>query len=327
MLDTLKKLTGYVSPAGNEENIADYIKAELGAYVDEVTTDPLGNLIAHKKGAGKKLLFAAHMDEIGLMVTYIEENGFLRVSALGGVSAYTALGQRVTFKNGTMGVVGTGSKTDPKDCKLSDLFVDIGAFSREEAEQMVQIGDVAGFVGDFSIFGNCVCSRCLDDRAGCAVLLEAVRQGKDSPNDLYFVFTVQEELGLRGAKTAAFGVMPDYGIALDVTRTGDTPDSKPMAVSVGKGPAIKVKDRSVVAHPSVKNAMADTAERLGIPYQWEVLENGGTDTGAIHLTGGGIPSGCLSIPTRYIHSPAELCAISDLENSVKLLVGLMERAW
>lgn len=324
MLDTLRKLTQYVAPSGGEANIAEYIASEIRPYVDEITTDPLGNVIAHKKGTGKKLLFAAHMDEIGVIATFIEENGFIRFAALGGVSPYTALCQRVVFQNGTVGIIAAGSKAEMKELKLSDLFIDIGAADKAAAEQLVSIGDSAGFAGDFCVMGDCVASRCLDNRAGCAVLLETARRMGDVAADLYYVFTVQEELGLRGAKTTAFGVSPDYGIAIDVTRTGDTPDSKAMVVSVGKGPAIKVRDSSMLAHPAVKTAMVEAAKRAGIPYQMEVLEQGGTDAGAIHLSGGGVPSGCISIPTRYIHSPAEVASIADMENCVRLSLKLVQ---
>lgn len=328
MLDMLQQLTAIVAPSGSEKTIADAIHAEIQPYVNDLKTDSMGNLIAHIQGEGKKILFAAHMDEIGLIVTFIDDNGFLRVSNLGGVSPHTALFQRVIFQNGVTGVVGCDGKTEAKSLKLSDLYIDIGAGDKKTAEQMISIGDAAGFAGAFAHTGSCITSRCLDDRAGCAVLIEAIRQiakqQKPPKNDLYFAFTVQEELGLRGAKTAAFGVLPDYGIAVDVTRTGDIPNCPEMAVALGKGPAIKVKDSYLIAHPAVKQAMMQAAEQAGIPYQLEVLERGGTDAGAIHLTASGIPSGCISIPCRYIHSPAEMISAEDLANCVKLTVAVSE---
>ena len=327
MSDLLKKLTQIYGPSGNEEEIREFITSEIKDLVDELITDAMGNLIAHKKGNGKKLMFAAHMDEIGIIVTFIDKDGFLRFSNIGGISQYYALFQKVIFKNGTVGVVGYEEKVeDMKDLKIEKMYIDIGAKSKEEAEKLVDIGDAACFMGEFHIHANKVSSKALDNRLGCYMLIETIKRVKASPNDLYFVFTVQEELGLRGAKTSAYSVSPDYAIAIDVTDTGDTPGSKPMALKLGKGPAIKVKDNSVIVHPVIKNMMVETAKTLNIPYQMEVLERGGTDSGAIHLTKGGIPSGVLSIATRYIHSPAEMVDMDDVRNGMELLKAIAEKA-
>lgn len=329
MLELLKKLTQANAPSGNEERLHQIITEEIKNYVDEITIDPLGNLIAHKKGAGPRVMFAAHMDEIGLIVTYITEKGFLKVSNLGGVSPATALFQRVCFANGTKGVVALDD-TDAdfsKGLRLSDLYLDIGAASKEEAEQKVSVGDAATFCGDFYANGNTVISKALDDRSGCAALIAAIQQFKNNSNDLYFVFTVSEELGLRGAKTSAYSVKPDYAVAIDVTRTGDVPGKLNMAVSLGKGAAIKIKDSSFLAHPYIKKFMTDTCTEHGIAHQFEVLERGGTDSGAIHLSGGGVMSGCISIPTRYIHSPCEMLDLQDLDAAVKLTVKLIEKGF
>jgi endoglucanase len=323
MIDLLNKLTQTYGPSGNEELVREVIMNEIKEYVDEIDIDPLGNLIARKKGDGKKLMFAAHMDEIGLIVTYIDKEGFLRFSNVGGVSQYYSLFQRVKFKNGIIGILGYEEKIEEmKDLKIEKMYIDIGAKSREEAEKLVNIGDVACFAGDFHYNLNKVSSKALDDRLGCYMLIEVIKALKNHSNDLYFVFTVQEELGLRGAKTSAFSVSPDYAIAVDVTDTGDTPGSKPMALKLGRGPAIKVKDNSIITHPFVRTLMIDTAKETGIPYQLEVLERGGTDSGAIHLTKGGIPSGVLSIATRYIHSPAEMVDFDDVKNGIALLTAI-----
>ncbi len=329
MLELLKKLTSITAPSGNEEPLRELISKEIAPYVDEMTIDDLGSLIAHKKGSGERVMFAAHMDEIGIIVTFICDNGLLKFSNLGGVSAPFALFQRVRFPNGTTGVVAFENKDADtlKNLKLSDLYIDIGARSREEAEQLVGIGDAACFCGEFSVNGDSVISKALDDRAGCCVLIETIRQMQDYSNDLYFVFTFGEELGLRGAKASAPAIAPDYAVALDVTRTGDVPGMLKMAVSVGSGPAVKIKDSSFLAHPYIKKLMVDICTENNIPYQLEVLEKGGTDSGAIHLTNGGVPSGCISIPTRYIHTPCELCSASDLENAVRLTLGLIEKGF
>lgn len=320
MFDLVKKLTGIFGVSGNEEEIREVIKSEITGYVDDIYVDPIGNLIAVKKGTGKKIMLAAHMDEIGIMATFIDDDGFIRFSNVGWVSQYYALGQRVKFKNGAVGAVFYEEKLDEmKNLKLSKMYIDIGAKNREDAEKKVRIGDTACFVGDTVQEGDMIISKALDDRSGCAVLIKVLKEMPETENELYFVFTVQEELGLRGAKTSAYGIMPDMAIAVDVTDTGDTPECGLMEVKCGGGPAIKIKDKSIMAHPDVKRLLEDSARELGIPYQYEVLEKGGSDPGAIHLTGGGVPSGAISIPCRYIHSPVETVNINDLENAVKLL--------
>lgn len=329
MLKRLKKLTQINAPSGSEEKIHAFITEEIKDYVDEITTDALGNLIAHKKGNGKRVMFAAHTDEIGLIVTYITEKGFLKVSNLGGVSAKTALHQRVCFTNGTIGVVALDDSegNDSQELHLSDLYVDIGAKNEEEASKIVSVGDSAAFCGAFQVNGNTVTSKALDDRSGCAVLIEAIRQIKNHSNDLYFVFTASEELGLRGAKTAAFSVAPDFAVAIDVTRTGDVPGKLKMSVGLGEGAAIKIKDSSFLAHPFMKRFMTEVCNEKKIAYQYEVLEKGGTDSGAIHLSNGGVITGCVSIPTRYIHTPVETADIRDMESAAALISFMIEKGF
>lgn len=322
MFNLVKKLTQIVGVSGNEEEISEVIKEEIKNNVDEIKVDALGNLIAVKKGKGRKIMVAAHMDEIGIMVTYIDDNGFLRFSAIGGVSRYDSIGQRVRFENGIIGAVYYEEKLDDmKNLKLSKMYIDIGAKNKEEANELIKIGDVACFVGDAVLQGDRVISKALDNRSGCAVVVKAIKDMKETDNEIYFVFTVQEEIGLRGAKTAAFSIKPDIAIAVDVTMTGDTPESHPMEVKCGGGPAIKIKDRSILCHSEVIGLLKESAKRINIPYQLEILESGGSDPGAIHLTAGGIPSGAISIPVRYVHSPAETASLSDIENAVRLLVG------
>ncbi len=319
----LKLLTQAAGPSGNEETVRSVISREADKLSDEIYTDKAGNLICHIKGAGPRVMLDAHMDEIGIIVTFVEENGLLRFSNLGGLMILSAISQRVRFLNGTCGVV-YKEMNDQKEPKLSDLYIDIGANSREEAEEKVRVGDVACFEGAFEEVGDRVVSKALDDRVGCYVLLETMKRLKNHPNDLYFVFTVSEELGLRGAKAAAYNVAPDFAVAVDVTRTGDLPGKQKMAVSLGKGAAIKVKDNSVLCHPYIKNQMKEICEQERIPYQMEVLENGGTDTGAIHVSNGGVPSGCISIPTRYIHTPSETVDKNDVDGAIRLLTRLLE---
>ncbi len=319
-----KKLVEAYGPSGNEETIAKLIQEEIRPYADDVRVDALGNVIAHKKGNGKKVMMAAHMDEIGVIVTHIDQNGFLRFSNLGGLSPAVLMGERCVFANGTVGVFGSEKLDSIKDLELAKMFVDIGAKDRAEAETKVQIGDTAGAYRECTDLGNRMVAKSMDDRIACVILIEAMKQIKSTVNDLYFVFTVQEELGIRGARTAAYGVSPDYGIAIDVTRTGDTPNSITMEVALGNGPAIKVKDSSLICHPKVKQLMVDTAKREEIKYQMEVLEAGGTDSGAIHLTKDGVPSGVISVPCRYIHTPSEMVDMGDVAGCIQLLTAILE---
>lgn len=323
LLDKLSKIFG---PSGSEERISQFIEDEINPYVDEVKKDPLGNLIALKKGKNnKKIMLAAHMDEIGLIITHIDENGFLRFSNIGGISSFISLGQRVEFKDGTIGIISSEHLEELKDLKLDKLFIDIGVSSREEAEKKVAIGDVVSFYGPLATHEHRVVSKAIDNRIGCFVLIEVLKRLKDDKNDIYFVFTVQEELGIRGAKTSCYGINPDIAIAVDVTTTGDTPKPKIMEVSLGNGPAIKIMDRSIICHPRVKELLISTAKENQIPYQLEVLKTGGTDAGAIHLTRDGIPSGAVSIPTRYIHSPGEMIDLKDVKNSIQLILKSIEK--
>lgn len=321
MFELIKRLTQSFGVSGNEEEIRETIINEIKNDIQEIRVDTLGNLIATKPGKGKKIMVAAHMDEIGVMATYIDEKGFIRFSNIGGVSAFVSLGQKVKFKNGTVGAVFYEDKLDDmKNLKLSKMYIDIGAKDKKEAEKLVRIGDVACFVGDTVRQGDMVISKAIDDRSGCAVIVEAIKRLPQTDNEIYFVFTVQEELGLRGAKTAAYQLKPDIAIAVDVTDTGDTPEANLMEVKCGGGPAIKIKDRSVICHPEVKKLLEESARNINIPYQFEVLEYGGSDPGAIHISAGGVPSGAISIPCRYIHSPVEAASLEDIENAVKLLI-------
>jgi putative aminopeptidase FrvX len=324
MKDLIKRLTEEYGPSGSEGKVNEMIKQEIAPYVDEVKFDKLGSLIAVKKGSGAKVMLAAHADEIGLIVTYIDKEGFLRFDTIGGVSIFRLTGMRVVFADGLIGVI-SAEKGDPASAGVDKLFIDIGVASKEEAESKVSIGDFAVFRQDCVDLGDRVVAKAMDDRIGCVVLVEAAKRLKDSPNEIHFVFTVQEELGLRGATASAYSVDPDIGIAVDVTRTGDTPESSIMDVSLGKGPAIKVKDSGIIANPRVKDLLVQTAKEQNIPYQFEVLIGGATDAASIEKTRGGVPSGVISVPSRYVHSPSEMVDINDVENSIKLLVAVLEK--
>ena len=323
----LEKLTQANSTSGNESNIRELIISEIKGYCDEIKTDALGNLIAHKKGDGSKVMFAAHMDEIGVTVSYIDDKGFIRFSAVGGLNVKDLENRRVMFQNGVMGVIGNEETEPDKKPDIKKLYIDIGAKNKKDAEKSVGVGDTAMFTGDFYRKGNVVVSKALDNRVGCYALIEAMRKTESPKNDLYFVFTVQEEVGLRGAKTSAFSINPDFAVAVDVTDTGDTPGAPLMAVNMGDGAAIKVMDRSVMCDSDVRTHMVETAKANKIPYQLEIMTDGGTDAGAIHLSGAGVKTGGISVPTRYVHSPSEMAAVSDIKACVELITALAESNW
>lgn len=320
-MELLKKLTSCDAPSGCEEKITALIKSEIEGFADEIYTDALGNLIAHKKGSGKKVMFAAHCDEIGVIVTFIDEKGFLRFADVGGLFLRNLVNRKVRFENGTIGVIGTEEENEKRS--MSKMYIDIGAKNREEAEKLVSVGDSAVFVGDFYLQGNNVIAKALDNRTGCWVLIEAIKKVK-SENDLYFVFTTQEEVGLRGARTAAFSINPDYALAVDITDTGDTPKCPKMAVKLGEGVAVKVMDYSVITSREVREKLLELAAKNGIKHQLEIMTEGGTDAGVIHFTGNGVKTGGISIPTRYIHSPSEMISIDDLNACCELAVLFAE---
>lgn len=242
----LKRLTECSAPSGRECAVVDILKAESERFADEIYEDALGNLIVHKIGCGKKIMLAAHMDEIGIAVTFVDEKGFLRFSTVGGVYIKRLLNRRVVFANGTVGVIET--EADNKELKLSKMFIDIGAADKAEAEELVSVGDMAVFDGGYVQHGDFVISKALDNRAGCYALIRTL-QRVEGNNDLYFCFTSQEEVGLRGAKAAAYSIAPEYALAVDVTDTGDTPECEKMAVKLGGGAAVKVMDRSIICDP------------------------------------------------------------------------------
>lgn len=329
MRELVRKLVETFGPSGVEDEVRDAIQAEIAHMVDEVRVDALGSLIARKRGGegGKRIVLAAHMDEIGVIVSYIDQKGFARVSRIGGVYPLNAVGGRVVFSDGTVGVIGIEQKRDD-DSKIPDLdelFVDVGATSVDDCP--VSVGDSAAFDRPFEVQGPRLVAKAMDDRIGCAVLIETLRRLDSTPHDLYFVFTVQEETGLVGAGTSAFGIDPEIAIACDVTGSGDTPESRPMAVGLGKGPAVKVLDGGMIADRVVRDKMVQRAKDAGIPYQLEVLPRGTTDAMAMQLVRSGVPSGCLSIPCRYVHTPSEMVDESDVENAVRLMLELVQRDW
>ena len=323
-IELLKKLTSAFGTSGNEEDVAKIVETELKPYADSISYDALGNLTVFKKSnnnSAKKLMLCAHLDEIGIIVTYIEKEGFLRFGAIGGLNLQVCNGQRVVFKNGTVGVVSVEEKADvTKGIKINTMYIDIGAKDYESAFKKVSVGDTAVFCGEFYVSDDTVISKALDDRIGVFALTEAFKEFTNPEYDIYAVFTSQEEVGLRGAKASAYNVEPDLALAIDVTDTGDTPNSNPMAVKLGDGVCIKLKDNSVITHKTINDMLKNTAEENGIKYQYEILTYGGTDAGAVHITKGGAVTGALSVPTRHIHTPCETVSLSDVNALINILI-------
>ncbi len=326
MKELIKRLVEAHGPSGFEGGIRELIQTEVEAYADEITIDALGNLLVLKKGdgSGLKVMVAAHMDEIGVMVSHITEKGFLRFTNIGGVHPRTLLGSRVQFASEIVGIVYSDRiKERGKVLPLENHYIDVGATGRDDCP--IHVGDAASFVRPLLVQKKRLTAKSMDDRIGCVVAIEALKRLSSSPNDVYFVFSVQEEVGVRGARVAANGINPDVGIALDVTKTGDVPETALMAIDLGAGPAIKVKDSGMIAHTGLVRIMRQRAEEAGIPYQLEVLEGGSTDASAMQIANAGSAAGCISIPCRYVHSQSETVDEADVINAIGLLVELLSK--
>ena len=341
IIETLEKLSNACGVAGREEEVRTLMKKFLKPHMDEVNEDKLGNVIGIKRGGKKapKIMFAAHMDEIGLMVKTISKDGFLRFAKIGGIDDRILLAQKVmvfTEKTTLHGIIGSKPPHIQKDEEIKkpvtneNLFIDIGAKDRKETEKMgVKIGDPVAFDIKFAKIGkDIMIGKAFDDRIGCAVMVEAMKKLRKSECTIYAVGTVQEEVGLRGATTAAFGIYPDIGLAIDVTVAGDVPGVKEVEapIKMRKGPSLSVADRGLITHPKVLRLLINAAEENKIPYQLEAGLPGSTDAARISLTKEGVPSGAISIPTRYIHSPTSMLSIKDVEESVKLTVATIRKA-
>jgi endoglucanase len=338
----LEKFTNAHGISGSEDNIRELLEMELEPYVDTIRRDIMGNLIATKKGEGPTIMLAAHMDEIGFMVKYIDDNGFLRFIGIGGWFDQTILNQRVIVhgKKGSIpGVIGSKpphlmkEEDKKKPVKMEDMFIDIGAKDREDAENLgIEIGVPVSMDREFVALANGkVSSKAFDDRVGLVILIEIMRRlsrHKIEAN-IYAVGTVQEEVGLKGARTCAFGICPTLALALDTTVPGDYPgiNKTESALELGKGPVITIADasgRGLIANPQILRWLKDAANEHKIPYQLGVGSGGTTDATSIHLTKEGIPTGTVSIPTRYIHSPVEVLDIADVEACISLVVRAIE---
>ncbi|MBE7514757.1 MAG: M20/M25/M40 family metallo-hydrolase [Anaerolineales bacterium] len=327
-LNLIRSLVEAWGPSGREQGVRALIEGYVSDLADEMRVDTAGNLICRMGRAGeggKKIMVAAHMDEIGMIISHVDSKGFARFVNVGGLLTNTLHGNRVRHENGMIGVIGLddglnfGRITVPP---LAEFFID---FSDGSGVPQVQVGDMATLWRTMDVNGTRVIAKSLDDRIGCVVAIQAMRalKGKTVPNELYFVFTTQEEVGIRGARVGAFGIMPDLGIALDVTSCGHLPkQGRGSSARMGGGASIKVFDVGHIVPVSVRDLFIRRAEEGGIPYQLEVLTVGSTDAAAIQVTGGGVPSGTISIPSRFVHTTSETVDVRDVQACVDLLVAV-----
>lgn len=335
MKDLLKELCLINGVSGDESAVRNSIIEKVRDYC-EYKTDNLGNLICFcrgKKSGGKKVMVAAHMDEVGFIVTYINSDGTLCFGEVGGIDSAVVIGRQVTVgKSGIHGVVGSTaihnlSKEEREvSPKISSMYVDIGAESKEEAEKYVSLGDPVYFDSEYVSLGdNCVKSKAIDDRFGCALMIKLIREGVEY--DTYFVFNVQEETGLRGSRVSAFSVAPDFAVVLEATTASDIDgvSGAKKVCSLGKGPVVGFMDRSTVYDKELYRLAFETAEQNGIPCQTKTMIAGGNDSGAIHISRGGVRTIAVSVPCRYIHSPSCVASFSDIENSEKLVKSLITK--
>jgi len=326
----LKDLVQAFGVSGYEKNIAKVIEDNIRECVDEIRVDALGNIIAFKKGNGehkKRIMVCSHMDEIGFSVLKVKDNGFLQIRNVGGINAFTSYMSRVKFRNGTNGIISCNDKIEEiKPGDINKLYVDIGATSKDQALKCVTIGEPACYVGEYlELENDCVTAKALDDRIGCYILIQALKKIDRPYNDIYFVFTVQEEVGVRGATVAANGINADIGIAIDITGSFDTPTDIDGNAVIGGGAAIKVMDNLVICDDYLVNEMISCAESNNITYQLDVLAAGGTDAGAINKSNEGVRSSGISIPTRYGHSPNGIVSMKDVNACIDLLHKYINR--
>lgn len=324
MEELITKLAEAWGPSGYEHHVRELIRAEVEPLADEVWVDPLGNLICRIGEGPVRMMVSAHMDEIGVVVSHIDRQGFARFANLGGVLPASLLGSRVRFENGVIAAVGVENQFSKRTTipGLDGFFLDLPENSG------VKPGDPGAFVAETVWYDGRVISKTLDNRLGCAVLVETLRRLREqgTPHTVFGVFTVQEEVGSRGAMTGAYGVEPHLGIAIDISPTGDVPKPSPTPVKLGAGPAIKARDTGHIVPGWIKDLMIQRAEEAGIPYQVDVMQIGTTDAATMQLVRAGIPSGAVGIPARNVHTRSETALLSDIQHTVDLLVVVLTGA-
>jgi endoglucanase len=336
-MELLKRLSEAAGVPGHEGEVRSLIREELEELVDEVKTDVLGNVIGLKRGrGGRKVMLAAHMDEIGFIVKHIEKEGFLRIEPLGGFDPRVLLAQRVivhTTDGDLLGAIGSKpvhiltEEERKKPVELKNLFVDLG-LAAEEVRRRVRVGNPVTLRQDFVEFGEVVSGKALDDRVGLYVIIEALRRVEEHKCDIYLVATTQEEVGLRGARVSGFEVAPEVAIAVDTTLACDVPgvEEAEQITKLGGGTAIKLKDSASISNPKLVRRLVELAEQKKIKYQMEILPRGGTDAGALQLTREGVAAVTISVPTRNVHTVVEMAHKSDIQASIELITAFLEVA-
>ena len=325
MTELLKKLTELYGPSGCERTAARWIMTYLEERGVEAWQDPMGSVIAKIGGHGKKLVYSAHMDTVGLMLTEIDSEGFGRFTAIGWLDPANIAHTPVRFENGTLAAICIQDDKVGKELTLKDLYLDFGTASKTETEALVSIGDTASFVPRYLESKGRITASFLDNRAGCAILLCALDRMKDPKNEVYFIFSVQEEVGTRGAGPAAYGLGGAYGVAVDVTAVDDVPSSiHDGTARLGQGAGIKILDKSALCRPELIQKLGKIAQECGIAVQKDIMTGGGTDAGPMAQAGPGMAVGGISLPCRYTHAPLEVCDKNDMEACVQLVAALAE---
>ncbi len=324
----VKKLSEAYGPSGSEEAVRDLVRDEIKGFVDQVRVDALGNLIAQRRGSGshrQKILLSAHLDEISLMITFLDARGFARFGMLGAVKPLTLLGARVQFESGAIGVIGREEKNAARtEIDPEALFIDVGASSAENAS--VRVGEAVCFAREFVDAGAFLVGKALNDRAGCAVLIETLRQLKKSPYDLFFVFTAQHQVGARGAGAAAYALQPDLAFVIDAAAAHDLPGAPTNGIALGKGPAIKFQDEGALTNSKARQMLLNAARDARVPHQLDVTPRANGDTLPIQAAREGVPTGALAIPMRYLNTPSEMIQHDDAQNAIKLLLALISKS-
>lgn len=330
-LKLFEELTQLHGVSGYESEVCNFIREKLKGHVDDMQTDVHGNLIAFKRGSdanAKKLLFCAHMDEIGLQVLKIEDDGRLLVRQLGACWIYTTYQARVRFANGVIGIVASRVKPEKIDGQLLNLYIDIGVSTKKEALDLVDIGDVCTYVGPFTDMpGNNITAKAVDDRVGCFLQMQALMDIPQPKNDIYMAFTIQEEVGTRGGGIVAHRVRPNLGVAIDVTPAHDRPGDLEGSNALGKGVAIKISDLHSISNKNLVDLAVNLCREKDIPYQKDVLYIGGTDAGAISLTRDGIQTVGFSVVTRYTHGPNAIANKDDIAAALSLIKLFMDASF
>jgi putative aminopeptidase FrvX len=321
----IRRLVETYGPSGREGAVRELVQSEVEPFTDQIEISPMGGLHAFRNRGGKrKVMLAAHMDEIGVVISHIDAHGFARFQPVGSLQTRILLGQRVQFAGDVLGIIGVDlDRSSNRSPTHAEHFIDFGVKAGENCP--VSVGDFGVLERAFLDLGERLVGKALDDRVGVAILIETLRQLKDTPHEVQFAFTVQEQVGQRGALTSAYALDPDLGIAVDVTATGDTPKGWKLEPSMGEGPAIKVRDRRTLSDPRIVRLLERRAQAAAIRYQKEIRRGGGTDAAAIQLSRAGVPVGCLSIPTRYLHTPSEMVDFGDVQAAVALLLEVLTK--